>query len=264
VKLLTGLVLAALLLPLVLSIAVSFAPSRYLELPRDGLTLAWYRQFFDGPAWLQALRNSIAIAALTAAVSVATALATAVALVKYHFRWRGICEKALLLPMVLPGVALAVGMLALVRMTPLWGSHLSLVVAHSVMAIPVCYLVLRASLSQMNPDLEAAARGLGAGSWQVFRFITLPLVLPAVLAATLFAVVISLNEVTLSLFLATRYTATLPFVIWPNLRFAITPLVAAASVVLLVLSLPALAATAWWLRPRTSQPVKEARQPFPS
>lgn len=249
---LTRLVLVLLLLPLGLSIVVSFTPSRYLELPRDEWTLTWYRQFFDDPAWLRALQNSLWIAALTAVASVMTGLATAVALVKHHFRWRGVWEKALLLPMVIPGVALAVGMLALVRMTPLWGSHFSLVLAHSVLALPVCYLVLRASLRQVDPNLEAAARGLGAGRWQVFRFVTLPLVLPAVLAAALFALVISLNEVTLSLFIATRSTETLPFVIWPNLRFAISPLVAAASVVLLVLSLPALAATAWWLRPRRS------------
>jgi ABC-type spermidine/putrescine transport system permease subunit II len=238
------------LTPLLLSITVSFTPSRYLELPRHEWTLIWYWQFFDDPGWLRALRNSLLIAGLTAAVTVMTGIATASALLKRHFRWGGIWEKALLLPMVIPGVALAVGMLALVRMTPLWGSHLSLVLAHSVMALPVCYLVLRASLGQVDPNLKAAAQGLGAGRWQVFRFVTLPLILPAVLAATLFAVVISLNEVTLSLFIATRNTETLPAVIWPNLRFAITPLVAAASVVLLMLSLPALAATAWWLRPR--------------
>jgi ABC-type spermidine/putrescine transport system permease subunit II len=76
------------------------------------------------------------------------------------------------------------------------------------------------------------------------------MIVPAVLAATLFALVISLNEITLSLFLATRYTETLPRVIWPNLRFAITPLTAAASVILLLLTLPALVAAGWWLRPR--------------
>ena len=74
--------------------------------------------------------------------------------------------------------------------------------------------------------------------------------MPAVLAATLFVLVISLNEVTLTLFLATRYTETLPRVIWPNLRFAITPLVAAVSVILLALTLPALVAAGWWRRPR--------------
>jgi ABC-type spermidine/putrescine transport system permease subunit II len=249
-KWLAYLVLGLLLTPLVFSILVSFTPSRYLELPREQWTLTWYRQFFEGPVWIQALGNSVVIAALTAVFSVTSALATAMALVGRHFRWKAVWEGALLLPMVLPGVALGAGMLAIVRLTPLWGSHVSVALAHSVLALPVAYLVLRASLKQVDPNLEAAARGLGAGSWQVFRFVTLPLVMPAVLAATLFALVISLNEITLTLFLATRYTETLPRVIWPNLLFAITPLVAAASVILLALTAPALVAAGWWLRPR--------------
>ncbi len=243
-------VLGLLLTPLILSIAVSFTPSRYLELPRDQWTFGWYRQFFDSPVWTQALAESLVVAAITAALSVSIALATAMAIVRHSFRWKAVWEGSLLIPMVLPTVALATGMLALMRLTPLWGSHLGLALAHSVLAIPVCYLVLRASLRQVDPNLEAAARGLGARPWQVFRFVTLPLITPAVLAATLFALVISLNEVTLTLFLATRYTETLPRVIWPNLRFAITPLVAAASVVLLALTLPALIAAGWWMRPR--------------
>jgi putative spermidine/putrescine transport system permease protein len=246
------LVLAMLLAPLVFTVLVSFTPSRYLELPREQWTLQWYREFFASPVWADALANSLAIAVWTAGLSVGTALATAVALVRRHFRWKGLWESALLLPMVLPAVALGAGMLAVVRLTPLWGSPMSLALAHSVLAIPVAYLVLRASLQQVDGKLEEAARGLGARPWQVFRFVTLPLVMPAVLAATLFALVISLNEITLTLFLATRYTETLPRVIWPNLRFAITPLVATASLVLLVLTLPALIAAGWWLRPRRS------------
>lgn len=243
-------VLALLLIPLLFSILVSFTPSRYLELPHDKWTLQWYRQFFDGPSWTEALTNSLLIATMTGLISVATAMATAIGLLRARFRWRSAWEGALMLPIVLPSVALATGMLAAIRLTPLWGSHVGLALAHSVLAIPVAYLVLRASLKQVDPNLEAAARGLGAGPWQVFRFITFPLIMPAVLAATLFASIISLNEVTLSLFLATRYTETLPRVIWPNLRFAITPLVAAASVILLALTLPALVAAGWWLRPR--------------
>jgi putative spermidine/putrescine transport system permease protein len=244
------LVLALLLTPLVFTILTSFTASRYLELPRGEWNLQWYHQFFADLIWVQALGNSLAIAALTAVLSVITALMTAVALVRSHFRWRGAWEGALLLPVVLPGVALAMGMLAVVRLTPLWGTQLSLALAHSVLAMPVAYMVIRVSLEQVDPNLEAAARGLGAGAWQVFQFVTLPLVVPAVLAATLFALVISLNEITLSLFLATRYTETLPRVTWPNLRFAITPLAAAASVILLALTLPALVAAGWWLRPR--------------
>ncbi|MEX2263147.1 MAG: ABC transporter permease [Bryobacteraceae bacterium] len=249
-KWLAYLVLALLLTPLALSILVSFTPSRYLELPRGEWTLSWYRQFFDSPAWTSALENSLLVAALTALISVTTGIATAVAAVRHQFRWKSLWEKALLVPLVLPGVALAVGMMALIRLTPLWGSHLGLALAHSVLVVPVAYLVIRASLEQVDLNLEAAARGLGATPLQVFRYVTLPLTMPGILSATLFALVISLNEVTLTLFLATRYTETLPRVIWPNLRFAITPLVAAASIILLALTFPALVAAGWWLRPR--------------
>jgi putative spermidine/putrescine transport system permease protein len=242
--------LTLLLVPLALSVLVSFTPSRYLEIPHDTWTLQWYRQFFDNAVWTEALANSLLIAGLTALISLPTAMAASLALVRARSRWKPVCEGALLLPMILPAVALAAGMLAAVRLTPLWGSHAALALAHSVLAIPVVYLVLRASLRQVDPSLEAAARGLGASPWGAFRYVTLPLIFPAVLAGTLFASVISLNEVTLTLFLATRYTETLPRVIWPNLRFAITPLVAAASVVLLVFTLPALIVAGWWLRPR--------------
>jgi ABC-type spermidine/putrescine transport system permease subunit II len=242
--------LALLLTPLVFSILVSFTPSQYLELPRTEWTLKWYREFFSSPVWTEALTNSLLIAAMTALIAIPTAMAPALALVRSHFRWRRAFEVTLLLPMILPGVALAAGMLAVVRLTPLWGTHTALAMAHSVLAVPVAYLVLRASLKQVDPNLEMAARGLGASPWRVFRFVTLPLILPAVLAATLFALAISLNEIALTLFLATRYTETLPRVIWPNLRFAISPLVAAASVVLLALTLPGLVAAGWWLRPR--------------
>ena len=143
-KLLAYLLIGLLLLPVVLSVLVSFTPSRFLELPRAEWTLRWYGQFFDDSMWLQALGNSLLIAVLTALLSVSTALATALAMLRNHFRWKRVCEGGILLPMVLPNIALAAGMLALVRVTPLWGSHLSLAMAHSVLAIPVAYLVLRA------------------------------------------------------------------------------------------------------------------------
>ena len=85
-KWLTWIVLAVMLTPLALSIAVSFTPSRYLELPREEWTLTWYRQFFDDPGWLRALRNSLVIAGLTAAVSVITAIATASASAETSFQ----------------------------------------------------------------------------------------------------------------------------------------------------------------------------------
>lgn len=247
---LAHLIIAVSLLPLLLSVLVSFTPSQYLELPREQWTLQWYRQFWANPVWTQALANSLLIGAVAALCSVLTGLVTALALVRGGCSWKALWEAALLLPMVLPAVALGVGMMALLRHTPLWGSPLGLALAHAVLGTPVAYLVLRASIEKLDPNLEAAARGLGAGPWQVFRHVTMPLIAPGLLAAALFSLVISLNEITLTLFLSTRYTETLPRVIWPNLRFAITPLVAAASGVLLAVTLPAVLLAGWWLRPR--------------
>jgi ABC-type spermidine/putrescine transport system permease subunit II len=244
------LIVAASLLPLVLSVLVSFTPSQYLELPREQWTLHWFHEFRANRVWTQALANSLLVGVAAALTSVAAGLATALALARGAYRWKGFWESALLLPLVLPAVALGVGMMEFVRHTPLWGNPLALVVAHAVLATPVAYLVLRASIEKLDPNLEAAARGLGAGPWRVFRHVTLPLIAPGVLAAGLFSLVISLNEITLALFLSTRDTETLPRVIWPNLRFAITPLAAAASAVLLALTLPAVVLAGWWLRPR--------------
>lgn len=242
------------LLPLVLSVLVGFTPSRFLELPGTDWTLDWYRQVLTNPVWTRAMANSMAVAALTTVISVPTALGAAMGLKRGNWRRRSLWETALLAPLALPAVAIAAGLLAVVRPTPLWGSHLGLALAHSVIAMPVAYLALRASLERVDPTLEAAARGLGASRWQAFRHVTLPLVAPGLVAATLFAIVISLNEVTLTLFLATRDTTTLPIVIWPHLRFAISPLVAAASGILFVVSVPALAAAAWRLVGRRSIP----------
>ncbi len=241
------LIVAASLAPLALSVLVSFSPSRLLELPGDVWTLDWYRQVLANPVWTRGIVNSFIVAALTTAISLPTATAAAMGLSRGSWRRRSLLETALLAPLALPAVALAAGMLALVRTTPLWGSHLGLALAHSVIAVPVAYLAVRVSLEKVDGDVEAAARGLGASPLQTFRYVTLPLIAPGLAAAALFCIVISINEVTLSLFLSTRDTTTLPIVIWPNLRFAISPQTAAASTILFLLSAPALTLAGWRL-----------------
>ena len=248
VRVLAGLILTLLLLPFALSIAVSFSPSRFLEAPSGVWTLDWYREFFASARWTRALINSLLIAVMTVVVSSTTALAAAMAFVRYQMRWRAPFEVALLAPLFVPSAATAFGMLVFFRETGLQGSHISIALGHSVIATPVAYLALRASLEGVDANLEAAARGLGAGPWRVFMHITWPLISPGVFVACVFCLLLSLNEVTLSLFLSTRNTETLPRVIWPNLRFAITPLVAAASGVLLAITVPIVLLAARWFR----------------
>ena len=143
----------------------------------------------------------------------------------------------MLLPLFLPAVVLGMALLPFVRLIGLWGTRASLAAAHSLWSLPVVYLVVRAALEDLDPDLERAARGLGAGPVQTLLSITLPVIAPALLTGAMMAFVLSLNEFIMALFLSTPAIETLPKVIWPSLRYTLTPLVAAASGVTLLLTL---------------------------
>jgi len=148
------------------------------------------------------------------------------------------------MPLFVPAVVLGIGSLALHRSLGLWGTPLSLAIAHSLSAVPLVFLVLRAALAGIDPALEEAAATQGASPARIVWHITLPLVAPSVLVAFLFAFIVSVNEFVMALFLATPGTRTLPVVIWPQIRYLLTPVVAAASSVIIVVTLVVLAAAA--------------------
>src|SRR5262249_17988405 len=170
-----------------------------------------------------------------------TGVPVALALVRYRFRGRRLLSAAILLPLCVPPVALGMGLLPVVYLLGLWGSRVGLAMAHCLVTMPVVYLVTRATLEEISPDLEEAARGLGASPWQTLWRITLPLLRLALLAGAAMSLVLSLNEFLLSLFLATPETETLPRVMWPELRYALSPLVAVASCVTIFVTLSGLA-----------------------
>ncbi len=240
--------LLLLLWPLAYAVWISFTPSELLEPPRGDLSLRWYRRFFASPQWTAGLWNSLKVAGLAVVGSLVGGTGLAVAVTRYHFRGRRLVSGAVLLPLFVPAVVLGMGLLPWVRFLGLWGSLWSLGAGHALWSLPVVFLVVRSALEELDPALEEAARGLGASPLLTFRRVTLPLIRPAVLSGAAMGVVLSLNEFMIALFLATPDTETLPKVIWPNLRYTLTPLVAAASCVTMLLTLLGLAATASVLR----------------
>jgi ABC-type spermidine/putrescine transport system permease subunit II len=227
---------------------ISFTPSELLEPPRGEVSLRWYRRFFASPQWMAGLWNSLKVAALAIVGSLVGGTGLAVAVTRHHFHGRRLLSGAVLLPLFVPAVVLGMGLLPWVRFLGLWGSLWSLGAGHALWSLPVVFLVVRSALEELDPSLEEAARGLGASPFLTFRRVTLPLILPAVLSGAAMGFVLSLNEFMIALFLATPDTETLPKVIWPNLRYTLTPLVAAASCVTMLLTLLGLALTASLLR----------------
>lgn len=242
--------------PLVQATWLSFAPGELLEPPVGQWSLRWYRQFWGSPQWVAALGNSLVIGVMATGIAVVVGVSAAQALAGAgagsgagagNRPGRGVAG-VILLPLFVPGVVLALGLLPVMQALGLWGSRASIAVAHGVWAMPVVFLVTRAAIEAVDPALALAARGLGASRWQVFGRVTLPLVGPSVLVGALMAFVLSLNEFIIALFLGTPASETLPKVIWPSLRYTLTPMVAAASAISTALTLAALGAIAavWW------------------
>lgn len=240
-----------LLAPFVLSLAVSLYPGGTIGLPTPmtGVTLDWYRIVLADPLYRQGLVTSLAVGGLTAAVSVGLALPLAVAELRH--RWVRRVAALVVLPALVPVVVLGMQSLVAFELLGLRGTRLSLALAHTLWGLPLAYLVLRAAYRRLDPRLRDAARSLGAGPVRAAREVTLPLLAPALVVAGLLAFVASLNELVMSLFLAAGDLRTLPTVVWPQVRHAVRPDVAAASGLLLVLAVGAsLAAAAVWRRRR--------------
>jgi ABC-type spermidine/putrescine transport system permease subunit II len=229
--------IALLLVPLLTSVAVSLTPSEFVSLPTDGISLRWYYQFFTDFRWTSALINTLFIAALTMTISFPIGLTAAIGFTRYRLKWRAAVNMVIMFPLFVPAVVLGIGSLAFHRSIGLWGTHLSIALAHCLWAVPLAFIVLKSTLSSVDRSVEEAAAGLGATPLRVFWEVTLPLVAPGVFVALLFAFIISVNEFIMALFLATPRTRTLPVAIWPQIRYLLTPLVAAASSVIIVITL---------------------------
>jgi putative spermidine/putrescine transport system permease protein len=244
-------VTAFLLAPLVLSLLVSLYPGRTIGLPTlaTGFTTDWYRIVLADPLYRAGLVTSLVVGALTGMLSVALALPLAVA--EFRHRWVRPVAALVVAPALVPTVVLGMSTLLAFSVLGLRGARLGIALAHTLWGLPLAYLVLRAAYARLDPRLRDAARSLGASPARAALEVTLPLLRPALVVAALLAFVASLNELVMALFLAGEGARTLPTVIWPQVRHAVRPDVAAASGLLLAITL-VVAGGAWavWRRAR--------------
>jgi ABC-type spermidine/putrescine transport system permease subunit II len=242
VYLLGLLMLALLMLPLILSLLVAFTPGETLEVPSpDRWSLRWFERFFKDPIWQTGAVNSLLIGLMATGISLFAGTTAALAFERFEFPGKRFINLFILLPLFVPPVVLGIQNLAWFQRIGLWGSLLSLALAHSLWGTPLVFMVMRSALRSVDLRLEEAALGMGAPPLMVFWRVTFPLIVPGLLVAAFFAFIISLNEFIMSLFLATPKSQTISTMIWPQLRYNLTPLVAAASAVLLSLTIVVLA-----------------------
>lgn len=231
-------------IPMVVLVVFSFNASARVNI-WGGLSAKWYPQLFRNDEILGALQNSLIVAALSTVISTILGTALALALDRYRFRGRKTLEGVAFLPVIIPDVTMAVMLLAFFaqafRLIDNIGLELQLglytvVLSHIAFNISFVAVVVRARLGQLNPSLEEAARDLYASRWQTFRLVTLPLILPGVLAGALLALALSLDDVVISAFVTGPGGTTLPVYVFSAIRRGVTPELNAISTLMLVVS----------------------------
>jgi putative spermidine/putrescine transport system permease protein len=223
----------ALLAPIAIVVILAFSGSGYLRFPPTSLSLQWFDRFFGNLQWQRALLSSLIIGGIACIVSTAIGFFAAYAFLRAEFRGKKLLLSLMLTPIIVPSIITAIAMYYLAGKLGLIGNFLWLGLCHAVIAMPIVLLILLSALQAVDPNLERAALGLGAGRVRVFCRVVLPIALPGVLSAALFAFLASFDELLISLFLAGVHAQTLPVRIWNSLNLQVEPTIAAVSAFLI-------------------------------
>ena len=235
--LITVLTTAFLILPIVFIAALSFGSSQWLIFPPPGWTLKWYADFFADPRWLEATWTSLRIALMVTVLSVLIGLVASFGLVRGRFIGRNTLRALFMTPMILPVVVLAVALYAFFLKLGLAGTTAGFVIAHLVVALPFSILALTGALEGFDKSIEDAAVLCGASPLQAKIRITLPAISHGLFSAAIFSFLTSWDEVVLAIFMASPTLQTLPVKIWATLRQDLTPVIAAASTLLIAVTI---------------------------
>lgn len=229
-----ALVYAFLYIPLVIVVAYSFNDSR-LNAEWVGFTLFWYETLFNDKEMLTAARNSLVIA-VSASVC-ATVLGTMAGLAIHRYKLK-VLPILVFTPVAMPEILLGVSLLLFfLQVLNLTLGMVSIIIAHTTFCIGFVAIIVRARLQGMDWSVFEAARDLGASPWQSFRHVTLPLIMPAVVAGALMSFTLSIDDFVITFFTKGVGEPILPIQIYTMIKVAVTPEVNAISTLLMLLTL---------------------------
>jgi putative spermidine/putrescine transport system permease protein len=228
-----GLIVAAyLILPALAVIPIAFSSGEFLEFPPKGFSTRWVTAFFSDPQWMAALTRSIVIALLTAAIAVPIGTVAAYATVRGPRRVQIAVEPVVMLPLLVPVVISGFGLYLITLILRVHGGLFLVLLGHVGLSIPFVVTVVLAAMRTFDMRLLQAARVSGANAVQAFLRVLVPVIAPAIGAAALIAIMTSLDEAVIALFLVGDTTPTLPVKMFSSITYALNPLVPVAATVL--------------------------------
>jgi len=229
-------IMCLLVIPTVIVIPMSFSDSQYLEFPPQTWSLRWYHEYLDTPRWMNATVTSFKVASLTMLVATPFGTMAAYGLFVSGSRLGKIVFFMLMTPMIVPVILIAIGTFYVFGKLGLVNSILGLVLAHTVLSVPIVMIIITAALRTYDLNQERVAQSLGSTRLRAFFEITLPQLKFSLLTAALLAFLTSFDEVIISIFLSGGGNSTLTKQMFSALRDYIDPTIAAISTLMIVLS----------------------------
>ncbi|HEU5067017.1 MAG TPA: ABC transporter permease [Sphingomicrobium sp.] len=218
--------------PLLIVVPMSFSTAPSFAFPPPGYWLGYYRAFFHSESWLHPVLNSLIIASFTTLFTLSITIPAAIGFVRYRFRGQGLLNLILMSPLITPHIMAALAYYNFLAKLKIYGTHLGVVIAHTVLTVPICFLCICAALKGFDTTLERASMSLGAGPLKTFRLVTFPILRPGILVGALFTFLYSFDEPVVALFISGRVAATLPKKMFESVRLDADPIIAVVSTLL--------------------------------
>lgn len=231
-----GLVIVYMLVPLAIVVIISFSSAPFLTFPPPGFSLQWYKAVLD-PVWLDALMTSAIVMVPAASLATTLGLGAALALQRPGFPFAGPLRGLLMSPLVVPVIITGAATYGLFRFLGLQGTRTGLVLAHAVLSIPYALATISTSLQVVDPRLGQAAASLGSAPLRTFFFVTFPMIRAGVFSSFLFSLVISFDELVVSLFISSPEARPITVQMWSNIRGDVDPTIAALATLLFLFAL---------------------------
>jgi spermidine/putrescine transport system permease protein len=232
----TVLVYLFMFLPVGVVVLLAFNANQFGSFPMEGFSFRWFVELWNNDAIVRAFKTTVLLGALTAVVSTTFGVLASLALVRYDFRGKSLITTAMIAPILVPEVVLAVALLLFLRWLEMPKSFVLLLLGHVIFTLPFVVLIVQARLVAVRREFEEAALSLGANAFHTFREVTLPLITPAVFAGMLFAFTISFDDITGTLFWKPGGVETVPTQIFAMLRNSISPEINALGAVMVVVT----------------------------
>ena len=248
-----AMVLVYLIMPTFVIVPLSFSSQTFLSFPPPGWSLQWYQRLIENDDYAIALRNSVMIGLPAAFLATVFGTMAAIGLVRGRVRAARPLSVLVIAPIVLPQIVLAIGLYPIMAQLGIIGTYGAILIGHTVVCTPLVFITVSAALQSYSPRYELAAMTLGADWWHTFWFVTFPMIRIGMLVGFIFAFTFSFDEIMLAIFLTSATTRTMPRLLWEQLNYQMTPTIAAATVVILCITLSLIALAALFAKRSTGE-----------